>query len=290
MAITAYATVTLGDAFVKKAMESYSLPLVAFYMNIATLAFLFAYAAFRRDFTPCIRTQSLKLHIARAFMLIAVTVCFLYALAHMSMAQTYTLYLTQPFILSLLAHFLLREYIGPHRIAAIILSFIGVVIVLRPGVLPIDLAAIAALLSALLFASANMTVKFISPKDSWMAYVFYTCGINALMFGLYLILTGGIEALSLPVAGAIPWIAAAGLLYFFAIALFPMALHRIDASLFGALEFTILAWSALFGYFLFTEVPDGWTVTGALVIVASGLYLVYRERMAHFVRTRKEVD
>ncbi len=280
MASAAYAVVTLGDAFVKKAMEIHELIFVAFYMNIATLVCLLLAAIYRKEFKLCFKTQALKLHILRSIILIAVTVCFLYAIANMTMAQTYTLYLTQPFILSILAHFLMKEYIGSHRIAAIITSFIGVLIVLRPGYVPIDLAALSALTCALLFASANLMVKFMPERESWMTFVFYSSGIHAVLFGLYLCATAG--APDLPESSSLLWIIGAGILYTFAIALFPMAMQRIDASLFGALEFSILAWGALFGYFFFAEIPDGWTIAGALVIVASGLYLVYRERKAHF--------
>lgn len=68
-----------------------------------------------------------------------------------------------------------------------------------------------------------------------------------------------------------------------ALALFAIALRLIDAALFGGLEYSVLIWGSLFGYFMFSEVPDIWTALGALVIVASGLYLVYRERKAKHV-------
>lgn len=279
LALLAYAIVTLGDAIVKKALEIDALLIVAFYTNIFSFLVLFIVAPFSGGFKAMIRTKSLKLQVLRALFFVGVYLNFLYAISNMTMAQTYTLYLTQPFILAGIAHFFTQERIGLHRMISIILSFIGVLIVLRPGYMPIELAAICALSCAVFFACGNITAKFMNKDDSWMSYVFYVMLIQTPFLGV-LIFFFHEPSEYVPSMESLPFMALAGLFYTFALGLFPKAMQKIDAALYGALEYTALVWGTLYGYFLFAEVPDDWTIAGALVIVVSGLYLVYRERKA----------
>lgn len=281
-AFLAYATVSIGDAFTKKALEIHDMIYVAFYSNLFIIVCLLALAPFKGGYKVLIKTKQKRLHALRGLIFLGVSLSFLYAISNLTIAKTYTLYLTQPFILVLLAHFFTKEYIGAHRIASIIISFAGVLIVLRPGFVPLDLAAVSALLCALLFASGNIIVKFIDKNDYWMTFVFFIMLVQTPLLGAYLIATGGFEP-PFPVMEAVYWIAAGGVFYVFALAYFPLALQRIDAAMFGAIEYTVIIWGTIFGYFLFSEVPDIWTIGGAAIIVASGLYLVYRERKANHV-------
>lgn len=278
-AVLAYAAVSLGDALIKSAMSYHGLLLVAFYTDTLILTCLLVIAPFFGGYRVMVTTCTPKLHISRACVMLSVYLLFLYALNHLPITQAYTFYLTQPFILAIMAHFLLKERIGLHRIISIIAGFCGVLIVLRPGAIPIELASLAALLCAFLFASTNMMVKFMDKKASWMSYVFYAMAVQIPLLGGYLWATGTLS--SLPGMGAMPYIAGTAICYTAAIGLFPMAMQRIEAAVFGALEYSILFWGALFGYILFAEIPDRWTIAGAFVIVASGLYLVYRERKAY---------
>ena len=132
--------------------------------------------------------------------------------------------------------------------------------------------------------SGNILVKFMDSRDSWMSYVFYVIMIQTPILGAYLLLNGELTP-SIPSTDSLPWIIGAGFFYTIALGLFPMAMQRIDAAVFGALEYTVLFWGTLFGFLLFSEVPDIWTIAGASIIVASGLFLVYRERRAnHLVK------
>lgn len=275
-----YAVVALGDALIKKALEMHDLVFIAFYTNIASFIVLLILAPLNGGYHNLVRSGALKLQITRAFIFLGVYITFLYAISNMTIAQTYTLYLTQPFILAILAHMVTQEKIGLHRVLSILLSFCGVLVVLRPGFVPLELAALSALLCAFLFASGNILVKFMDKNDHWMSYVFYIMAVQTPLLGAYLIFSGGFDNALFPSLQALPWIVFAGTAYTFALGLFPLAMHRIEASMFGALEYTVLIWGTFFGFFLFAEIPDIWTITGAAIIVASGLYLVYRERKA----------
>ncbi|MFP4313732.1 MAG: DMT family transporter [Alphaproteobacteria bacterium] len=278
-AFFAYLTVAAGDALTKEILQTHSVFYALFYTNIIMIAGLLVIAPFCGGYKALINTSKPRLHIARAFIFLGVALSFLYAISNMGIAQTYTLYLTQPFILVILAHFITKEMIGPHRIISIILSFLGVLVVLRPGFIPLEPAALSALLCAFLFACGNILVKFMDKNDHWMTFVFYIMLVQTPLVGLYLVFSGGFAPLY-PAIDLWGWFVGAGFFYIFALALFPLALQRIDAAMFGALEYTVLLWGTIFGYFLFSEVPDIWTISGAGIIVASGLYLVYRETKA----------
>ena len=280
LAVLVYLALSIGDAFLKRVTFEHELVYTGLMINLAVMFCLLIVALFTKNIRGLYHTHSLKLHTIRALVCLGVYLTFMYAISNLPIATTYTLCLIQPFILVLLAHLLLKEYIGIHRIIAIICGFIGVLIVLRPGFIALDLAAISALICAFLFACQNILVKFIDQRDHWMSYVFYVQFIQLPFLGGYLYMTGGFDV---PAPGfeIWGWIFISGAAYMIGLGAIPLALHKIDAAIYGGLEFSILIWGTILGYFMFAEVPDIWTIAGAGVIVASGIYLVYREHKAH---------
>ena len=280
LAILAYALLSLGDACVKKLSQSHDIIYVAFYNNIVSTLALLVLCLFLGGPKKLVQTHCLKLHLLRALTFLCVFLSFLYAISNMPIARTYSFLLTQPFILAILAHFIAKEHIGPHRVFAICGGFIGVLIVLRPGFAPLELAALSALLSAFLFACGNMISKYLDRRDHWMTYMFYLMLVQTPILTGILFYTGGFEA-GLPDTYSLPWFLVSGISYTLGLPLLVLAVQRIDAAVFGGLEFTALVWGTLFGFLIFAEIPDHYTVAGAFIIVLSGLYLVYRERQAH---------
>ncbi len=77
----------------------------------------------------------------------------------------------------------------------------------------------------------------------------------------------------------IAWLFASGSAFAIGLSLFPQALHRIDASILGSLVYIVFPWGVFYGFFIFDELPDRWTLLGAVIIIASGLFLIYREKV-----------
>lgn len=280
--LSAYAIIALGDAFLKLATQHHPLLYVGTVVNLIQIVVILVIAPFFGGYKNLYRTKSLMPHLARGVTSTIVYLSFIYAISHMEIAKTYAFYLTQPFFLALFAHMLTHEKIGRHRIGALICGFCGVLIILRPGFTAFDLAVLAALSCAIFFACTNILVKIIDKTDHWMSFVFYILLVQTpIIIAMLLILEPAPFASFTPTT--LPYMTITAIMFTAALALFAIALRLIDAALFGGLEYSVLIWGALFGYFMFAEVPDIWTALGALVIVASGLYLVYRERKAKHV-------
>ena len=183
-----------------------------------------------------------------------------------------------PFLLNILAIFILKEKISFYRWLAIVIAFIGILIALRPGIVPLNSGAIAALGVAFFLACATITVKFISPNDKWLSFICYPMLIQTPPLGLLTYVQGDplLPAWSLITWG---WLITGGLAFAIGLSLLPQAIKRIDASIFGSLLYISFIWGTLYGYFIFNDVPDLWTLLGAVIIIASGLYLIYREKV-----------
>ena len=280
LALLGFFCLSIGDMSVKKLSENYNVLYVAFFANIVTSAAILAFAFGRRTPKILYQTYCLKLQVLRAFIFLGLFLLFIFTMSQMPMTEAYALMLTQPFMLAIMAHLFLKEKIGLHRILAIIGGFAGMIIVLRPGMIDWGIAPLTALLCAFLFGLTNLVVKFMDPRDHWASYIFYTMAIQTPILGLILFWQQDFS-IALPPFNAWIWFGLGGGFYMLGMAIIPSSLRRIDAALFGATEFSILIWGALFGYLVFSDLPDKFTIIGALVIVASGLYLVYRERQAH---------
>lgn len=282
LAVTVYIALAIGDATLKRVTMEHGLIYTGFAVNLATIVCLLATAIFRKNIKALYMTQNLKLHLIRATIFLGVYLCFIYSIHHLQIATAYTFMLTQPFILAILAHLVMKEYIGIHRITAIIGGFCGVLIALRPGFVELEPAVLTAFGVALLFACQNILTKCMDSRDDWMSFVFYVMLVQTPLMALYLYVTGEFAKEPLPSPETLGWISLSGAAYLFGLGMMPLALRKIDAAVFGGLEFSILIWGTILGFLMFAEVPDIWTIAGAIVIVCSGVYLVYRERQAHF--------
>ena len=177
-----------------------------------------------------------------------------------------------PLFAVLLAAFFLGERVGVGRWATTAVGFVGVLIVLRPGVAEIGLPAIAVLGSAVFYGAALVTIKVLTRTESAAAITLYS---HLLMLILAAIPTA--VWWREPRVEDVPYlllIAVCGTLAPFAVT---RALRVMDASIVAPLDFLRLPFTAAAGYFLFAEILDRWTILGALVIIGATSYLARRE-------------
>src|SRR5690606_15143298 len=167
------------------------------------------------------------------------------------------------------------EKVGPRRWVAIVVGLVGVLVVLRPtGEGMMTMGGVAILLAAVCYAASAITVRVLAQRDSTQAMVFW----------LMVMLVAGAGALSwhawLPIQAGHWWvIAGIGLVGTLAQVALTEAFRRGEASLIAPLEYTALVWGVLLDVALWQVLPDGVTWLGAAIIVASGLYLIRRERV-----------
>lgn len=278
LTLLAFSFTSLGDVATKALTEQYNVFAVGYYLNLFTICFLIPVVLFNGGFKKAFETETFKFHALRSLFMTGIFISIIYALSQLSLAKTYTIVYTTPFILNILALIILKEKISSLRWFTIALAFLGVLIALRPGLVPFNIGSLAAFGTAFFLACATITVKFISAKDHWLTYICYPMAIQtpilaALTYGQ------GAPLLPTPDFDSYKFLILGGFAFVIGLSLLPQAIKRADASIFGALIYVSFPWGVLYGYFIFGDTVDLWTLLGAVIIIASGIFLIYREKV-----------
>ncbi|CTP87554.1 hypothetical protein XTPLMG728_1600 [Xanthomonas translucens pv. poae] len=277
--IAAVACFALMDAAMKLLTAHYSALQVATLRGGASLPFVLLWVlttAGPRSILPV----RWVLHLLRGVLGIAMIGCFAWALRSLPLSTAYTIYFVAPLLVTALSVPLLGEQVGPRRWAAIGIGLVGVLVVLRPGVGGfVSLPGLMVLLAATAYALAVVLVSLLARTETPQSLVVWfllimALGAGALAWPAWL-------PLRLADAG---WIATLGLAGALAQVALTQAFRRGDASLIAPLEYSGLIWVIPWDWLLWRKLPDAWTWLGAAIIVASGLYLLHRERVLATVR------
>ena len=278
--LAAVATFSLMDAGMKQLAAHYPPLQVTMLRGAASLPFVLVWVlatAGARSIVPV----RWGLHLLRGVLGMVMIGCFVYALKRMPLSTAYTLYFVAPLLVAALSVPLLGERVGPRRWTAIGIGMLGVVVVLRPGVDGlVSLPGLMVLLAATAYAIAAVTVSLLTRTDTPQSMVVWFLAIMAVGAGLAAI--PGWVPLRWEHAALILGMGLAGA--FGQIAL-TSAFMRGDASMIAPLEYTGLVWVIAWDWLLWQTLPDTATWTGAAIIVASGLYLLRRERTVGATRT-----
>ena len=272
--LLAVACFSLMDAGMKQLSSSYPTLQVTFLRGAASLPFVLVWVlatAGPRSLIPV----RWGLHLLRGLLGMAMIGCFVFALRSLPLSTAYTIYFVAPLLIAALSVPLLGETVGPRRWIAIGIGLVGVLVVLRPGVGGfISIPGLMVLLAATAYAVAAITVSMLTRTDTPQSMVVWFLVILALGAGLLAIPDW--QPLQLGHAGLIAGMGLAG-------AGGQVALTRAfqlgEASLIAPLEYTGLVWVIGWDLLFWGVLPDNWTWLGAGIIVASGLYLLHRERV-----------
>ena len=224
------------------------------------------------------RPLNLQGNLARAALMIASTFLFIGGLRLMPLADAVAVAFIGPIMLTALAVPALVERVGWRRWTAVTLGFLGVVVMLRPGGDGIYWAALLPAGAALAGSVRDVITRRISTDDGSIAILFFTT-VSVAAAGLVTAPFSAWVYLSLYDIGVFVLIS---LLYcaahFFVIEAFRYA----EAGLLSTFRYLGLVWAVLFGFVIWRDVPDTWTISGALLVVGSGLYIAWREaRLDH---------
>ncbi len=195
-----------------------------------------------------------------------------YAFSVLPLAQTYAILFASPMLITILSIPILKEPVGVHRWAAIVLGLLGVFVVLRPGTSALSLGHLAALAAAVGSATASVVVRKIGRDERSAALMLYPMVTNFVVMACILPFVYrpmGIEHLGLTATIAI--------LGFIAGLIMIAAYRAGDAAIVAPMQYSQILWAAGYGILFFDELPDVLTVTGAAIIILSGLYIVLRE-------------
>jgi drug/metabolite transporter (DMT)-like permease len=267
-AVTLYATIDGLAKLMVQDMDVLQISWARFTFALPLLPFIVG-----RRWHELLHVQRPWLLIARGLIPIVGGISIVLALSSMPLADATALMFVSPLMLTALAVPLLKERVGVHRWSAVVIGFLGVLVIVRPGGGTMQWAALLPLLTAFLYALYQIATRVLSRTTP------------PLVSFAYMVIVGTVAStLALPFVWRTPdalgWamMVASGLLHGLAHYLVTRAFALAPAAILAPFNYAQLIGATIFGYFVFGDLPDRWAIVGALIIVAAGLYVAYRER------------
>ncbi|TBN43971.1 DMT family transporter [Paracoccus subflavus] len=260
---------TLMDATAKHLTQFYHPVQVVWARFIGNLA-IFA-VIFRASMLPLMRTRRPGLQFARSMMQLGSVGLFFTSLQYIGLAEATAIMDLNPVLITLGAALFLGERIGPRRLAGIAVALIGAMVIIRPGLGVFQPAALLPLAGAFTYAAGALLTRM-ARTDSVATSVMWSAVVGSV------ITSAAVPMVWQPIRAGDLWIFA--LLGIFGTAsqyLLVRAFAVAEAGVLAPFGYTGLVWAGLWGWLLFGQLPDPWTVTGAAIIVAAGLYVWSRE-------------
>ena len=220
-----------------------------------------------------IRTDRLPTHFLRNTIHYIAQFGWFYAIALIPLAQVFAIEFTMPIWTALLAPFLLGERVTPVRLAVIGIGFVGILVILRPGMVPFEIGALSALIAAIGYAFSHTLTKKLTATDTPLAVIFYMTVIQLPM--------GAIPSFidwTAPSIAMWPWLILVGITGLSAHYCMARAFAHADAIVVVPMDFLRLPLVALIGLLFYGEPLDHWVLVGAAIIFAGIIINVVTER------------
>ncbi len=223
---------------------------------------------------PAVLLRSARpgLQLVRSGLLLASTFLFFSAIQHIPLADANAISFVSPLLVTALSVPFLGEKVGIRRWAAVVVGFVGALIIIRPGASGMQAASLLALGSSFCFAFYQIATRVLASSDSALTTALYSPVVGAVAASLVMpfawVAPTPAQWAFLVLVGAL-----GGLSHF----VFIKAYEKAPPSMLAPFSYTQLIWSVTLGYIVFDNLPDRWTLLGAAIVVASGLYTLYRE-------------
>ena len=217
-----------------------------------------------------------KLQLVRGIILAFSTLCFFYSISVISLPKALTLAFVAPITCTALSPFFLSEKVGIRRWSAVLVGFLGTLIVIRPGFIEVNLATLAALACGVCYGFYLVITRKLSTSDNSLLTLLFTGVVGLILFSLFMPSVWTNPTLN-------QWIMMAiiGLVASVAHLFIILSLKYADASKLAPLGYTEIITNIIISYYVFNELPNNWTYLGLFIIVLSGLYISRREYFLH---------
>ena len=263
------------DALLKTLSGIYPAMQVAAMRGLSALPLVWVYVAWRGEVRVLLRVRW-RLHLMRGVLTILMLSLFTFSLRELALTEAYTIFFIAPLLITMLAVPMLKERVAPRHWLAIAIGLGGVVIALRPGADAFfSFGALAVLAAAALYAVTAIAGRILSRTDAAVSLVFWATSMWA----------AGATALAWPQWVEVaqshwPLIAALAVTGFCGQVAITEAFRHGNASAVAPFEYTALAWGIALDWLIWSAVPDGATLLGGAIIIASGIYLIRKEKVA----------
>ncbi len=271
--VAGMALLTLNNALLKTLTSDYP-PGQLVALRAAFVFIPIALIAWRSGGLGSLRINNYPGQSLRAGFLVMTQFLMVTSLALLPLADVTALSFSGPLIITALAGPMLGERVGWRRWSAVVIGFIGILIMVRPDPDIFRVAALLPVLAACSGALRDLVTRRISTGES---------SIAILSFSTLAVLLAGMASLAFDRApldyGDLPVLAMAGCLQGAAHFVLIEAFRHGEASVVAPFKYTALPWAALFGFLLFADLPDIWIIAGSVPVICSGLYILHRERL-----------
>ncbi len=217
-----------------------------------------------------------KLQIGRGVLAACSATVFIVGVSYVPLADAVAITFVAPFMVTVMGALILREPVGLRRWTAVIIGFIGTLIVIRPGMGVIHPAAVLLIVAATAFALRQILSRILAGEDETQTTVAYTAIVSWTLLTVPLPFIWQNPSSSLEIGLLLGMAVVAA----FAEVLVIMALDAAQAVVVAPVQYSLLIWGTFYGFVVFGQLPDAWTWLGALIIIATGLYTLNRERLA----------
>ena len=267
-AILAYFSFSLLDAIQKTAVIYNSVFQILFLKYFFTL-FLSKAESIRKKNIYFYQTQNIKLQIIRSFLSIIESGCFVLSFRYLTLADAHSIGSLTPVIVVGLSAIFLREKVSPKTWIAIFFGFLGVLIIMRPGLSIFDSKSLIPLVAAFFLSLYQILTRKASEYDPSETSLFYTSivGIISMSF-LVPFFWQPMQSFSYLLFVGI------GIFFSFGIYFQIIALSYSKASIVQPFHYTLILWAIILGYLVYDDIPDIFTITGAIIITTSGIYVL----------------
>lgn len=224
-----------------------------------------------------LRTSQPKLQIGRGVLAASSATLFIIGVSYVPLADAVAITFVAPFMVTVMGAAILREPVGIRRWTAVTIGFIGALIVIRPGFGVLHPAAFLLIIAAAAFACRQILSRVLANGDKTSTTVAYTAIVSWCLLSIPLPFVWQTPATSMEII----LLVALAVLAACAETLVIMALDAAQAVVVAPVQYSLLIWGTMYGFVIFGQLPDFWTLFGGLIIVATGLYTLNRERLVN---------
>lgn len=227
------------------------------------------------------RVRSLPKQIVRGVFLFGSTVFNFLALLTLQLAETMSIFFLAPVVITMLAGPLLGERVGWRRWMAVMVGFVGMLVIVRPGFGAFGIGHLYALTSMLSYCFYVIMTRSMGATESPSSLIFYSALAPVVLLGPAVPFTASMP----PDLWHLAVLLSLGFYGGFGHWLLIRAYRQATTSALAPYPYLQMVWMVAFGYLFFDQLPDGWTIVGATIIVSSGLYIIYREQVLRLRRS-----
>ena len=274
-AILAYFSFSLLDTIQKTVVIYHSIFQILFLKYFFTL-FLSVAESYRKKNNNLLITKNFKLQITRSVLSIIESGCFVLSFRYLSLADAHSIASLTPVIVVALSAIILREKVSLKTWIAIFFGFIGVIIIMRPGLSIFDPKSLIPLVAAFFLSLYQIVTRKVSKYDSSETSLFYTSIVGIILMSFL------IPFFWQPMQ-SFSYLLFLGVGFFFSVGIYfqIIALSFTQASIVQPFHYTLVLWAIIFGYIFYSDLPDIPTLIGAIIITTSGIYVLNSRRYSN---------